>query len=66
MAILVQKDQDYLLNHCTNFLARDSVDGRHCYFGTDAGQPRAAPDELSNLPLAPSNRRYLELRRPST
>ena len=28
-AVLVDKDDQYVLNHCTRFLARDSTDSRH-------------------------------------
>ena len=53
LAALVQKELDYVLNHCAKYLARDNADERHSFFGLDAGQARA-PDQRA---LAPPNRR---------
>jgi hypothetical protein len=48
---VVQKDRDYLLNHCTKYLARDNADGRHSYYGADDGQSRADISEAWRFPI---------------
>src|SRR3954454_23001840 len=48
---IVQKNPDYILNHCTKYLARDNEDTRHSYFGTFDGQPRGRISEAWRFPL---------------
>src|SRR3954453_16306203 len=51
LATLVQKESDYVLNHCAKYLARANNDERHSFFGLDAGQERAAISEPWRFPL---------------
>jgi hypothetical protein len=50
-APVVKKDPEYILNHCTKFLARDNTDGRHSYFGAQDGQLRASVSESWRFPI---------------
>jgi len=50
-AEIVQRDTQYLLNHCTKYLARDNVDERHSLLGVYAGQQRARISESWRFPL---------------
>jgi hypothetical protein len=54
-ATVVAKDDQYVLNHCTRFLARDSRDGRHNFGQYDAGDPRAAICEAWRFPVVDSH-----------
>lgn len=47
----VAKSPEYVLNHCTKLLARDTTDARHSYFGTYDGQPRASVSEAWRFPI---------------
>jgi hypothetical protein len=51
LATVVLRQDDDILNHCARYLARDNVDGRHDYFGVDAGQPNAAIAEAWRFPV---------------
>ena len=51
LAALVQKEPDYVLNHCAKYLARDNADERHSFFGLDAGQARARISEPWRFPI---------------
>lgn len=53
-AVLVDKDDQYVLNHCTRFLARDSVDPRHDFGQYAPGDPRAAVCEAWRFPIVDS------------
>ena len=51
LAPLVARDPQYVLNHCTKFLARDNRDSRHSYYGALDGQARAAISESWRFPI---------------
>src|SRR3954470_7701163 len=51
LATVVQKEPDYVLNHCARYLARDNADDRHSFFGLDAGQSRARISEPWRFPI---------------
>jgi hypothetical protein len=53
-AVLVDKDDQYVLNHCTRFLARDSTDPRHDFGQYPPGNPRAAICEAWRFPIVDS------------
>jgi hypothetical protein len=55
-APLVDCDDQYVLNHCTKYLARDSVDPRHNYGHYAAGDSRAAISEAWRFPIVDSHR----------
>lgn len=48
---VVSKQSDYLLNHCTKHLARDTTDSRHSYWGLYDGQARAGVSEPWRFPV---------------
>ena len=48
---VVTKDDTYVLNHCTKYLARDSTDPRHDYGQYDAGDSRARIAEAWRFPI---------------
>lgn len=50
-AAIVRKHEQYLLNHCTKYLARDSATPRHNYFGLWDGQRRASISESWRFPI---------------
>lgn len=56
MAVLVEKDDQYVLNHCTKYLARDTTEPRHNFGqyggGSDAG---AAICEAWRFPIVDSH-----------
>jgi hypothetical protein len=52
---LVDKDDQYVLNHCTRFLARDSTDARHDFGQYPPGDPRAAICEAWRFPIVDSH-----------
>ena len=54
-ATTVQKDDQYVLNHCTRFLARDTTDARHDFGQYAAGDPRAAICEAWRFPVVDSH-----------
>lgn len=51
LARVVDKESDWILNHCTKYLARDNTDERHSFFGLDAGLPRAKISESWRFPV---------------
>ncbi|WP_407114497.1 hypothetical protein [Bradyrhizobium sp. LMG 9283] len=51
LAIVVDKESDWVLNHCAKYLARDNIDDRHSFFGLDAGLPRARISESWRFPI---------------
>jgi hypothetical protein len=51
LASVVDKDKEYVSNHCAKYLARDNVDERHSFFGLDAGEPRARISEAWRFPI---------------
>jgi hypothetical protein len=51
LAVVIQKEPDYVLNHCAKYLARDNADERHSFFGLDAGQARARISEPWRFPI---------------
>ena len=48
---LVTPSSEYVLNHCTRYLARDNTDARHAYFGLEADPRRAALSEAWRFPI---------------
>ena len=50
-ARIVDKDDQYVLNHCTKYLAREAADGRHNFGHLPAGDPRAAICEAWRFPV---------------
>jgi hypothetical protein len=48
---LAQKDNIYILNHCTKYLARDNSDARHNYGQYDTDDPRATISEAWRFPI---------------
>ena len=51
MADVVDKPADYVLNHCTKYLARDNQDTRHSFFTTYDGQSRGRISECWRFPI---------------
>lgn len=51
LAAVVDKEPDWILNHCAKYLARDNTDDRHSFFGLDAGLPRARISEAWRFPI---------------
>lgn len=47
----VIKDEQYVLNHCTKYLARDNADERHNVFGIYNGQERAQLADVWRFPV---------------
>jgi len=54
-AVPVAKDDQYILNQCTRFLARDSTDPRHDFGQYAPGDPRAAICEAWRFPVVDSH-----------
>lgn len=50
-ATVVDRDDQYVLNHCTRYLARDVVDDRHSFGQYEPGDPRAAVCEAWRFPI---------------
>jgi hypothetical protein len=50
-ADVIEKEDDYILNHCAKYLARDNTDERHSFFGLDAGQDRARISDAWRFPV---------------
>jgi hypothetical protein len=50
-AFTVDKDDQYVLNHCTRFLARDATQPRHNFGQYSDGDPRAAICEAWRFPV---------------
>lgn len=51
LATVVDKESDWVLNHCAKYLARDNTDERHSFYGLDAGLPRAKISESWRFPI---------------
>lgn len=54
-AEIVKRDIQYLLNHCTKYLARDNADERHSPLGIFEGQSRARVSESWRFPVVDSH-----------
>jgi hypothetical protein len=54
-AVPVDKDDQYVLNHCTRFLARDSTDPRHNFGQYEPSDPRATVCEAWRFPVVDSH-----------
>jgi hypothetical protein len=54
MALLVTRDDTYVLNYSTKYLARDNVDERHNYGQYTSGDPRARIAEAWRFPIIDS------------
>jgi hypothetical protein len=52
---LVIKDVQYILNHCTKYLARDNIDERNSPLGIFAGQERAHISDSWRFPIVDSH-----------
>lgn len=52
---IIPKDPQYILNHCTKYLARDNTDERHDYLDVYGGQPRARISEAWRFPMIDSH-----------
>ena len=52
---VIEKDDIYVLNHATKFLARDNTDRRHDYGQYAAGDPRARIAEAWRFPVIDSH-----------
>jgi hypothetical protein len=50
-AVVIAKDDQYVLNHCTRFLARDGDERRHDFGQYDPGDGRAAICEAWRFPI---------------
>ncbi|MBP7147654.1 MAG: gluconate 2-dehydrogenase subunit 3 family protein [Acidobacteria bacterium] len=46
--------EEYVLNHCTKFLARDTTDPRHAFVGVPVDEPRAAIADPWRFPIVDS------------
>src|SRR5215216_894029 len=55
VVFLVDKDDQYVLNHCTKFLARDSMEPRHDFGQYAADDPRAGICEAWRFPIVDSH-----------
>lgn len=53
-AVLVEKDDQYILNHCTRFLARDGDARRHDFGQYEPDDPRASISEAWRYPIVDS------------
>lgn len=51
----VEKEDQYVLNHCTKYLARTNADERHSTYGVDAATPRARVAESWRFPVIDSH-----------
>lgn len=54
-AVAVTKDDQYVLNHCTRFLARDNSGARHDFGQYEGDDPRAAICEAWRFPIVDSH-----------
>src|SRR4051812_23568094 len=54
MATLVSRDDTYVLNYSTRYLARDNTDARHNYGQYPGGDPRARISEAWRFPIVDS------------
>jgi Gluconate 2-dehydrogenase subunit 3 len=53
-AVVIEKDDLYVLNHCTRYLARDSDEPRHDFGQYEPGDPRARIAEAWRYPIIDS------------
>lgn len=52
--VVIEKDDQYVLNHCTRFLARDGDEPRHDFGQYEPGDPRAQVCEAWRYPIVDS------------
>ena len=52
--VVIEKDDQYVLNHCTRFLARDGNERRHDFGQYEPGDPRARVCEAWRYPVIDS------------
>lgn len=52
---VVDKDDQYVLNHCTKYLSRDTNDSRHDFGQFPSGDPRGAIAEAWRFPIIDSH-----------
>lgn len=55
VATKLVRGDEYVLNHCTKYLARDNVDERHSAYGIDVGSERARFAESWRFPIIDSH-----------
>lgn len=55
MAQIINKSSQYVLNHCTKYLARDNTDNRHSFLGMFDDQYRARISEAWRFPIIDSH-----------
>jgi len=53
-AVVIDKDDQYVLNHCTRYLARDDHGPRHDFGQFEPGDPRAQISEAWRYPIVDS------------
>jgi hypothetical protein len=53
-AVVIEKDDQYVLNHCTRYLARDAGEPRHDFGQFEPGDPRARIAEAWRYPIVDS------------
>src|SRR4051812_18025108 len=53
-AVVIEKDDQYVLNHCTRYLARDIDEARHDFGQYAQGDPRALISEAWRYPVIDS------------
>ena len=53
-AVVIEKDDQYVLNHCTRYLARDGDEARHDFGQYEPGDPRARIAEAWRYPIVDS------------
>jgi hypothetical protein len=53
-AVVIEKDDQYVLNHCTRYLARDGDEARHDFGQFEPGDPRARISEAWRYPIVDS------------
>ena len=51
MVEMARRDDLYVLNHCTKYLARETLSPRHAFLGADAAAPRAAYADSWRFPI---------------
>lgn len=59
MATVLERDDQYVLNHCTKFLARSNTDARHAFGQYESGDQRALICEAWRFPILDSYRSSL-------
>ncbi len=53
-AVVIEKDAQYVLNHCTRYLARDGDEARHDFGQYEPGDPRAKIADAWRYPIIDS------------